>query len=83
MLNELAYSLGGKYIRVENQANAIIPLLEEINEMEKREIKAHVFSQYDNRYQLFLIIALFCFLLEFFISTRSTKELNWKGRFSQ
>ena len=83
VLNELAYSLGGKYIRVENQANAIIPLLEEINEMEKREIKAHVFSQYDNRYQLFLIIALFCFLFEFFIPTRSTKELSWKGRFSQ
>ena len=83
VLNELAYSLGGKYIRVENQANAIIPLLEEISEMEKREIKAHVFSQYDNRYQLFLIIALFCFLFEFFIPTRSTKELSWKGRFSQ
>ena len=83
VLNEIAYISGGKYIRVENQANAIMPLLEEINEMEKREIKAHVFSQYENRYQIFLLLALICYLLEFFISTRSTKELEWEGRFSQ
>ena len=83
ILNEIAYTAGGKYIRVENQANAIMPLLEVIDEMEKREIKAHVFSQYENRYQIFLLLALICFLMEFFISTRSTKELEWEGRFSQ
>ena len=83
ILNEIAYTAGGKYIRVENQANAIMPLLEEIEEMEKREIKSHVFSQYENRYQIFLLLALICFLMEFFISTRSTKELEWEGRFSQ
>jgi len=83
ILNEIAYTAGGKYIRVENQANAIMPLLEEIEEMEKREIKSHVFSQYENRYQIFLLLALICFLIEFFISTRSTKELEWEGRFSQ
>ena len=38
VLNEIAYVSGGKYIRVENQPNAIIPLLEQIDEMEKREI---------------------------------------------
>ena len=48
--------------------------------MEKREIKAHVFSQYENRYQIFLSIALICFIIEFFLSTRSSKELGWKGR---
>ena len=83
LLNEIAYTSGGKYIRVENQANAIIPLLEEIDEMEKREIKAHVFSQYENRYRIFLAFALICFLVEFFIPTRSSKELAWEGRFHQ
>ena len=81
VLNEIAYTSGGKYIRVENQANAIMPLLEEIDEMEKREIKAHVFKQYENWYWLFLIFALVSFLIEFFIPTRSSKELAWKGRF--
>ena len=81
VLNEIAYTSGGKYIRIENQANAIMPLLEEIDNMEKREIKAHVFSQYENRYRLFLLLALICFLVEFFITTRSSKELDWEGRF--
>mgnify|MGYP001351835114 CR=1 FL=1 len=83
VLNEIAYKTNGKYIRVENQPNAISPLLEEIDEMEKREIKAHVFSQYENRYQIFLIFALICFVIEFLIATRSTKELAWEGRFSR
>jgi len=83
VFNEIAYTSGGKYIRVENQANAIIPLLEEIDEMEKREIKAHIFSQYENRYRYFLGLALLCFLVEFFIPTRSSKELAWEGRFHQ
>ena len=83
VLNEIAYTAGGKYIRVENQANAIIPLLEEIDEMEKREIKAHVFSQYENQYKWFLLFALICFLVEFIIPTRSSKELAWEGRFHQ
>jgi Ca-activated chloride channel homolog len=81
VLNEIAYTSGGKYIRIENQANAIMPLLEEIDNMEKREIKAHVFSQYENRYRLFLLLAIICFLIEFFIPTRSSKELAWEGRF--
>jgi len=58
-----------------------MPLLEVIDDMEKREIKAHVFSQYENRYRIFLILALTCFLIEFFIPTRSSKELAWEGRF--
>lgn len=83
VLNEIAYKTNGKYIRVENQPNAIAPLLEEIDEMEKREIKAHVFSQYEDRYQIFLTLALICLVIEFFIATRSTKELAWEGRFSR
>ena len=83
ILNEIAMITDGKYIRVENQANAIGPLLSELENMDKRELKSHVFSQYEDRYYVFLILAGLCFLLEFVIPTRSGKEIVWEGRFSK
>ena len=82
-LDEIARITGGIYIRVENQVNAIAPLLKEIDKMEKKELKSHVFSQYEDRYQVFLIIGLILFLAEFIIPTRTKKEMVWKGRFTR
>jgi len=82
-LDEIARITGGIYIRVGNQVNAITPLLNEINQMEKRELKSHVFSQYEDRYQVFLIIGLLLFLAEFVIPTRTKNEMVWEGRFTR
>jgi len=82
-LDEIARITGGIYIRVENQVNAIAPLLKEIDKMEKKELKSHVFSQYEDRYQVFLIIGLILFLAEFLIPTRTKKEMVWEGRFTR
>jgi len=82
-LDEIAQITGGIYLRVENQVNAIAPLLKEIDQMEKRELKSHVFSQYEDRYQIFLIMGLLLFLVEFLIPTRTKKEMVWEGRFTR
>ena len=74
-LGEIARITGGIYIRVENQMNAIAPLLREIDQMEKRKLKSHVFSQYEDRYQIFLIVGLLLFLVEFLIPTRTKQEM--------
>ena len=83
MLNEIARVTGGIYLRVENQVNAIVPLLTEIDQMEKRELKSHVFSQYEDRYQVFLIMGLLLLIAEFVIPTRTKKEMVWEGRFTR
>jgi len=83
VLHEISDMTNGMFIRIENQANAISPILNVIKEMEKKEIKSHVFSQYENRYQFFLIIGLLLFVIEFFTSTRNDKEMIWQGRFIQ
>ena len=82
-LDEIAHITGGIYIRVENQVNAIAPLLREIDQMEKRELKSHIFSQYEDRYQVFLVIGLMLFLAEFLVPTRTKKEMVWEGRFTR
>jgi len=83
IMNEISQITGGTFIRVENQVNAIAPLLREIDQMEKRELKSHVFSQYEDRYQVFLVIGLMLFLAEFMVPTRTKKEMVWEGRFTR
>jgi Ca-activated chloride channel family protein len=82
ILDQIARTANGRYIRIENQVNAIAPLLKEIKQMEKKEIKSHSFSEYEDRYQIFLLIGLLLFIIEFIISTRTRKEIQWEGRFT-
>ena len=83
VLNEISNITGGTFVRIENQVNAILPILNKIKDMEKKEIKSHVFSQYEDRYQVFLVIGLLLFLAEFIIPTRTKEEMVWEGRFSK
>ena len=72
----------GEYIRVANQINAIVPIIESITQMDKKEFKSHIFSDYEDRYQYFLLIGLILLFLEFIIPTKSNKKIIWTGRFS-
>ena len=51
--------------------------------MEKRELMSHVFSQYEDRYQVFVLIVLILFSAEYLIPTRTKKEMVGEGRFSR
>jgi len=64
MLEELARAGGGTYTRVDNRSGNLEGLLEEILSMEKRTLKTHEFSQFEDRFQFFAFPALFCLLLE-------------------
>ena len=82
ILDQIANITNGLYIRIENQINAISPLLQEIQKMDKMELKSHIFTEYEDRYQIFLLIGLILFIIEFIIPTRTKKEIQWSGRFT-
>ena len=83
VLDEISRTTGGTFIRIENQVNAITPLLQQLKQMEKKELKSHIFSQYEDRYQIFLLIGLLLLLTEFIIPTRTKEEVIWEGRFTR
>ena len=64
VLEELARAGQGTYTRVDNRSGGLEDLLAEIQAMEKRTLKSHEFSQFEDRYQLFALPALIFFLLE-------------------
>jgi Ca-activated chloride channel homolog len=53
----------------------------EIAQMEERDFGMNKMTVYEERYQIFLAIALGLLLLEFFIPERMRRRSEWRGRF--
>ncbi|PKP47707.1 MAG: hypothetical protein CVT95_05330 [Bacteroidetes bacterium HGW-Bacteroidetes-12] len=76
MLQELAQAGNGTYVRATNANAGLGIIMEEINKMEKKEFGSKVFKDYDDRFQIFLLISLALLTLEFFISKRKSSKLD-------
>ena len=75
-LSEIAEAGGGKFVRASNQQSELDAVLKEIQAMEKKEFGAKMFTDYEDRFQYFLLTALVFMLLEFFISERRNVWLS-------
>jgi len=73
LLKEIASSGGGVYIRANNSKSGLSNLFDEINKLEKMEIGTMIFTQYKDRFQLFIGIALILLLLDMIIINRKNK----------
>ncbi len=76
MLHEIAIAGGGKSIRANNTKVGLNELLNEINKMEKSEIEAKVYSEYDDQFQWLAWLALAVLVLEIFILERKNRYLK-------
>ena len=78
MLQQLAVKGDGKYFRLASGSEELEQLMSEISTMEKKEIEERVFTDYEDQFQYFILIALFLLTLEFFISERKSRWFsNW------
>ena len=76
MLKEIATAGGGSYVRASNANAGLGIIMDEIDKMEKKEFGSKSFKDYEDRFQIFLIIALFLIVLEYFISNRRSTKLD-------
>ena len=74
LLQEIANAGKGIYIRANNSRSGLTTLLTEINKMEKKKIGTMVFTQYKDRFQLFVALALILLFLDLILSN---KKSNW------
>ena len=77
MLTEIAQSGGGKYIRANNSRAGLQELINEINRLEKKEIGTMEFTNFKDRFQFFLIIALILLFLDLTILERKNEKFNF------
>ncbi len=75
-LKKLAVSSNGQYYFMTGGKEEIVEIMKQIASMEKKEFEERVFTDYDDKFQYFLGLALLFIILEFFISERKNKWLS-------
>jgi Ca-activated chloride channel family protein len=82
ILEEIALEGGGKYFHAGTRLD-LSRIYNQIARMEEKDFGMTKLAVFEERYQMFLAVGLFLFLLEFFIPDRKRKkEEQWKGRFT-
>lgn len=74
-LQQVASKGNGKYYRLVNQDYALKNLDKDLLKVEKKEISAGMFTEYDSKFQYFLAISLFFLLIDFLIFERKN---SWR-----
>lgn len=76
MLQEVAEAGNGTYLELDNTREVAQMLNEEILKLEKQEMEARVFTDYEDHFQLFLSICLALLLIDWTISYKRNKWLK-------
>ena len=76
MLQKIAQSGKGMYIRANNSQVGLNTLFNEVDKMEKTEMESQIYADYDEKFQYFIGLGLFLLLLEFVILERKNKYLK-------
>jgi len=79
MLRQIAAAGDGAYARANNASTGLRKIFEEISGIEKKEIETKQFTNYEDRFQIYLAIALIFLIVEMLIATRKSR---WAQRFN-
>lgn len=76
MCSGIAQAGGGLYVRADNSDAALKSISKQLDTLATADLEEKVFSQYNEQFQSFAIIALILLLIEFFIFSRKNKWLS-------
>jgi Ca-activated chloride channel homolog len=82
-LIELASIGGGSYYRTSNTTNGLKEIKKEIDRLEKTEMEAKMFTEYEELFQYFVALALILLTIDFFVSKKKSKWLEKINLFSK
>lgn len=76
MLQQIAAEGEGFYVRANNSKAGLDKIFEEINKLEESEFETRMFTDYEDRFQYFIILSIILLLIEFIIVDRKSKWAN-------
>ena len=76
MLRQIADAGKGEYVRANNTQAGLDVIFDEINKLEKTKFESRTFSDYESRFQYFLLVALILMLIEFTIFDRRGRRFR-------
>jgi len=80
-LQKIAYQTGGKYYLASTGESELDEIYAEVAQLEKKELVSKQFSQYEDRFQIFLALGMLLLLAEILIPERKKVKREWRGRF--
>lgn len=76
MCKEIAAAGGGMYVRCDNTNTAMRVVQKEVDTLAKSDIETKVFTDYNEQYQSFVLLALLILIIDFFVFNRKNKRLS-------
>lgn len=82
-LEQIAIDGKGVYIRATNADDGLNAIMNQIGKMEKKSFGTKQYTDYEDRFQYFLVLSLFFFLLEALLSTRRSRWIQKLNLFGE
>lgn len=76
MCQEIAQAGNGMYVHADNSNTALRALQKELDTLGKTEIETKVYTDYNEQYQSFVLIALLLLVIDFFVLNRKNKQIT-------
>ena len=76
MCREIAQAGGGLYVRCDNSNTATRAIQKELDKLATQEIETQVYTDYNEQFQSFALIALLLLVVDFFIFSRKNKAIT-------
>ncbi len=76
MLRQIAAAGGGAYARANNASTGLKRIFDDINAIDKKEIETRQFTDYEDRFQIFIGITIVLLILELLTADRKTRWLK-------
>ena len=74
ILNEIANAGNGTYVRFDNKPANFRSIMNAIDSMEKRSLKSHIYSEYEDRFQSFAFISMGLMIVGMLLPTRKNNN---------
>lgn len=74
-LKKIAIAANGNYVRASNSNIGLDEIFSEIKKMKKQDLESSVYTQYNDQFQIFAVIAIFLLLADFLIMERKNRRL--------
>ena len=75
MCREIAQAGGGIYVRCDNSNTATKAIQKELDKLATQEIETQVFTDYNEQFQSFALLALLLLVIDFFVFNRKNKSI--------
>jgi Ca-activated chloride channel homolog len=76
MLREIASAGNGIFVRATQSQGGLDKIYNEINSLEKTELETKMFTDYEDRFQIFIMIGIVLLLLEFMLRNKKINFLS-------